>query len=245
MSTVGNQGHGAWDMGQKTSNAFDPGPCPLPLDSASPDLTTAYNHYTASLLAGDRAACRTIVEQLLRDNCPIKILYQDIFQMSLYHVGELWEQNIISVAREHVATAITESLLALVFPVICATPKTGKKVVVACTAHELHQLGARMVADFLEMNGWDSQFLGSNTPPESVVHFLHEQKPDLLCLSLSVQMNLNHLIETIAKVRNSFSELPIAVGGQAFHWGGTEQVARHHNVHYVASLDQLEQMIQS
>ena len=232
-------------MGQVAATNLIFKSCPMLNDPSSSDLSTTYNRYVASLLAGDRSTCRTIVEQLLADNYPIKILYQDVFRKSLYHVGELWEQNIISVAREHVATAITESLLTLVFPTVCATPKTGKKVVVACTAHELHQLGARIVADFLEMNGWDSLFLGSNTPPESLIHYLHEQKPDLLCLSLSVQMNLRHLIETVTKIRNSFSELPIAVGGQAFNWGGAEQVTRHYNVNHVASLDQLERLIQS
>lgn len=231
-------------MGQKTSDTFNPASRPLTFAPDSPDLIAACNSYTTSLLAGDRVACRAIVEQLLRDDCPVKILYQELFQKSLYHVGDLWERNIISVAREHVATAITESLLPLVFPTACAAPKTGKKVVVACTAHELHQLGARMVADFLEMNGWDSLFLGSNTPQDSLVHYLHEQKPDLLCLSLSVQMNLRHLIETIAFVRKSCAELPIAVGGQAFRWGGADQVTGYHNVRYAISLDQLEHLMQ-
>ncbi len=94
----------------------------------------------------------------------LKSLYMDLFQRSLYAVGELWELNKISVAREHLATAITESLLNLVYPRLFENTPTGKKVVVSCAANELHQIGGKIVADFFELNGWESHFLGANTP---------------------------------------------------------------------------------
>lgn len=206
------------------------------------DIETAFDTYISLLLEGDRNGCKAVIEQLLWDKYPVKTLYQEVFQKSLYHVGELWEQNKISIAREQVATSITESLLTLVFPDICSPSCNGKKVVVACTENELHQLGARMVADFLEMNGWDSHFLGSNTSADKLIHVLLNKKPDLLCLSLSVLDHLPQLLDTISKVRKHFSKLPIAVGGQAFLWGGKEELMAYNHVSYVSSLDQLEAM---
>lgn len=206
-------------------------------------LTSAGNRFSTYLLAGDRQGCRAVVEQLLAGGISVLSLYQDIYQQALYLIGELWEQNKISVAREHIATSIVESLLSLTFPLICNATPTGKQVVVACTWHELHQLGARMVADIMEMHGWDTHFLGANTPIESLVHLLHELRPQLLCLSLSTQLNFSSLLETIHQVRVVCPTLPIAVGGQAFRWGGSDRLAQLEGVQHVASLGQLEEMI--
>jgi hypothetical protein len=56
-------------------------------------------------------------------------------------------------------------------------------------------------------------------------------------------MNVSCLLDTIRQVRGNFPDLPIAVGGQAFRWGGAEQLALFEKVQHVASLAQLEEMI--
>lgn len=231
MQTVNNQGQESRGKGQKAS--------------ASLDLEDACGRYTAFLLAGDKNGCQAVVQELLDAGCAVKALYQEVLQQAMYHMGELWEQNKISVAREHLATAITESMLPLIYPSVVASSEThrnGKKVIVACSANELHQLGARMVADTLEMNGWDSRFLGSNTSPETLVQTVRELKPALLCLSVSVQMNLPHLLDTLNRIRPFIPSLPIIVGGQAFHYSNPEQLERFKGVTYAASLDQLERI---
>ena len=92
--------------------------------------------------------------------------YNNLFQKSLYRVGELWESNRISVAKEHLATAITEGLLNLVYPKLFEPEqyRKGRTILISCTANEFHQIGGKMVADVCELNGWDSHFLGANTP---------------------------------------------------------------------------------
>jgi methanogenic corrinoid protein MtbC1 len=41
---------------------------------------------------------------------------------------------------------------------------SGKVVTLACVEGELHEVGARMASDFLEMAGFDVRFLGANVP---------------------------------------------------------------------------------
>ena len=48
------------------------------------------------------------------------------------------------------------------------------------------EIGARMVADFFEMEGWDTCFLGANTPKESIIETIRAQKADLVALSDTV-----------------------------------------------------------
>ncbi|PKO31255.1 MAG: cobalamin-binding protein [Betaproteobacteria bacterium HGW-Betaproteobacteria-7] len=202
---------------------------------------TTYEAYLAALLAGKRSECAEIVQQLLSAGTSLKALYTDLFQRSLYQVGELWEKQRISVAVEHLCTAITERMLTLVQAQMFSGPARDQSIVIACVADEYHQLGARMVADFCEIHGWRGYFLGANTPLERLQRLIDERQPNLLGLSLAIYFNLPALLKALDAVSKNYPDLPILVGGQAFRWGAESAVKAYPKVSYMASLNQLEQ----
>ena len=204
-----------------------------------------YNNYLSALLAGRRAECRQIVQELLDAGIEVKTLYSHLFQRSMYRVGELWENNRITVANEHLATSITESLLNLVYPAVFDTERIGKKAVISCSANEFHQVGGKMVADILELNGWDGHFLGANTPTDDMSQFIAETKPDLVGLSLSILSNMDHLKRAIEMVRSDFPNTDLLIGGQAFRWGGVDIIKGYTGTEYIPGLDELEKMIKA
>jgi methanogenic corrinoid protein MtbC1 len=124
--------------------------------------------------------------------------------------------NQISVATEHLATANTEMLFGTIYEQISFPEHRNRKVVVSCTPNEYHQIGGRMVADIFEMNGWETSFLGANTPPSALLSMIEEKKPDLVALSLTVYFGMSELFLLIEKIRERFPMLPLLVGGQAF-----------------------------
>jgi len=200
-----------------------------------------YANYQSNLLSGSRSGCAAIVNDLLRSQISIKDIYVHLFQRSMYDVGSLWENNKISVATEHLCTAITESLINLCYPAIFSADHTGKKAVIACTPSEYHQIGARMVADYFELHGWDGYFLGTETPISELIALIREKQPDLIALSVSVSYNLANLLGLIHAIRSCFPDLEVLVGGQGFRWGGTDAFQSLHNIHLITSLDELEQ----
>ena len=202
-----------------------------------------YDTYLDHLLAGKRSACAEIVQDLLDQKTAIKNLYLQVFQRSLYQVGDLWERNRISVAKEHLATTITESLMSLVYPSLFRAGHNGKKAVISCAANEYHQVGGKMVADIFEMKGWEGYFLGANTPVDQLVRFIDDTKPDLVGLSLSVHANFPALKSGIEAIRSDFPNLDIFIGGQAFQRGGIQAVDDISGATYIASLAELESEI--
>jgi methanogenic corrinoid protein MtbC1 len=202
-----------------------------------------YNNYFNSLIKGAKQECVAILEELVKTNISIEDIYTQLFQRSLYQVGEYWELNKISVATEHMATAITENLMIRLQPKIFSTQRTGKKAVIACVANEYHQVGAKMVADIFEMNGWDGYFIGANTPLRELIRFLESKNPDLVGLSLSIFFNLPELKNTVAKIRERFPNMPIMVGGQAFRWGGTEITNEFSKIEYLYGVEDLRKFI--
>lgn len=202
-----------------------------------------YRRYLEGLLTNDRQQCRLNFEQWLESDAGLRSLYEDLVQRSLYEVGERWEQGRISVATEHRATAVTESLLNLAYPRLFAQPRSGKSAVIACAPNEYHQLGGKMVADLFELNGWSGYFQGANTPVSAVKALIEEKRPDVVALSMTVAFSLDALIGAATEIRKAFPALPVLVGGQAFRWVGRERVERLPGVRCLASLGELEAWI--
>lgn len=204
-----------------------------------------YHEYLNDLLAGRRAKCHETIKELMAGKIEVKALYESLFKRSMYKVGELWENNLITVANEHLATSITESLMNLVHPSIFATERIGKKAVISCSPNEFHQVGGKMVADILELNGWDGHFLGANTPTDDMAQFIQDTKPDFVGLSLSILSNIDNLRQSIEVIRVNFPNLDLVIGGQAFRWGGVDTLRRYPGAEYLPTLDELEKSIKS
>ncbi len=204
---------------------------------------THYKDYLSSLLKGNRLYCGEIVGNLLNAEMPVKNLYQALFQRSLYQVGELWESNKISVAAEHVATSVTEGLMNQIYADIISPHRAGKKAVIASAENELHQVGAKMVADIFEMQGWDSFYVGANTPTQELIKFAREIKPDVIGLSFSVYFHGGTLEKMITAIRESFEHVEILIGGQALRRSENLLPLKYPGVFYINSLDALEDWI--
>ncbi len=201
-----------------------------------------YRKFLNHLLNGERKALNRMVRDLLNDKITILDLYVLLFQKSLYEVGRLWETNKISVAKEHLATAITEGLLNLIYSELTAAQQRNRKVIVSCAANEYHQIGGKMVADVFESNGWDAQFLGANTPIGHLLEHIDQEKPDLVALSLTIYFNLPSLKNAIDRIAVSFPNLDILVGGQVFLHTGPGVLKSLPNVSFVPDLKVLDKM---
>lgn len=202
-----------------------------------------YEDYLDCLLAGDSAGCEEVLRDLLLRGSETLELYEELFQRSLYQVGELWERNLVSVAVEHLATAITERLLPLVYERALSSARTGRRILIACAESESHQLGGRIVADLFELQGWDSEFLGAGTSTADLIREVEATRPDVVGLSLSIDSHLRELERTLIALRAGQPELPILLGGQGLRWAGSELSARHPGVTYLPSLGALREWI--
>jgi methanogenic corrinoid protein MtbC1 len=90
---------------------------------------------------------------------------------------------------------------------------------VTSVAGELHEIGARIVADFFEMEGWDTYYLGANSPFEAVVQAIADRGAQLLAVSVTMVFHLRVVEELIARVRASTgaNTVKILVGGYPFN----------------------------
>ncbi|MDX9758631.1 MAG: cobalamin-dependent protein [Bacteroidota bacterium] len=170
--------------------------------------------YQDALRRGDKRACAEIVQRQVDRDVPLRSIFLALFQDGLYEIGRLWEENRISVAIEHLATSITLSLLHIVYPRLFRIPRTGRAAIVATAPGEQHYVGARLVADICELHGWDSHFVGSNTPLSEFRGIIEEKRPDALAVSVTLRSSLPSLLTLIDTVQAFAPDLPLIIGGQ-------------------------------
>jgi methanogenic corrinoid protein MtbC1 len=204
-----------------------------------------HKEFLQLLISGNRSKCSELARNYLNKGGSIKELYETIFKKALYEVGELWEYNKISVATEHLISAIVEGILNELYSNISSGYKINKTVIVSCVEDEFHQIGIKMIGDVFEMNGWNAYFLGANTPTNELISFAKILHPDIFAISLSIYFHLPVLEKMIPAIRKEFPELPILVGGQAFRHGGQDVLLKYENVIYKPDLNSTELFIKN
>jgi methanogenic corrinoid protein MtbC1 len=175
--------------------------------------------YLAAQLRGDRReAVRLALEAGATSSKPGWTALEQqlrLIQEAQWEIGRLWQENTISVAQEHMATAIANIALARVYESAAREPQNAKKIAVACVEGEQHDFPARMVADALDLAGFSVFYLGADVPTSSLVEFVKREAPDLLALSVTMDFNLPALRSALAQVREADRSLSLAVGGNA------------------------------
>jgi methanogenic corrinoid protein MtbC1 len=175
--------------------------------------------YLDALLRGERNLASRLILNAVDEGVSIKKIYLHVFQPCQREIGRLWQTNQVSVAEEHYVTAATQLIMSQLYPHIFNTRKTGRRMVATCVGGELHEIGVRMVADFFEMEGWDTHYLGANTPTESILETLETRQPDILAVSTTITFNLDAMIDLITEVRASqvSDGVGLLVGGRPFN----------------------------
>jgi methanogenic corrinoid protein MtbC1 len=188
------------------------------VDSADP-LSDLARQYVSLLLKGDRRTASEIILDSAGAGISVRDLYLHVFQPAQYETGRLWQTNQITVAQEHLLTASTQLIMSQLYPLVFSSKKNGRSVVAACVGGDLHELGCRMVADFFEMEGWSTFFLGANTPTSSVVKAALDYKAEILVISATMSFHLRAVGQLVAAVRaaNPQRSITVMVGGYPFN----------------------------
>ncbi|HEY0306256.1 MAG TPA: cobalamin-dependent protein [Longimicrobiales bacterium] len=181
-------------------------------------INAAVNVYVSAALSGQRTAALNIAREALQEGASVIDVYCDLLQPAQYELGRMWETNQISVAEEHLATGITQYVIGKLSNELPKPESVRGNVVVTGVDGELHQLGAQMLADALEAEGWNVHFLGSQVPLKDIASFVRDHEADALALSVTMLFNVRKAAQLIEDVRREHGDrIRIVVGGSAFH----------------------------
>lgn len=166
--------------------------------------TPKTEQYRLSVLEGQHRTAFSLMKEVMDHGSSLTQASVQLVQPALYQIGKLWQQNRISVSQEHLATAITQNVLASAYMQASFAPAVGKTAMFACVEANHHSVGLRMVSDGFETAGWDALFLGANVPMTDLLHEVDRLRPDLLALSVSLP---NHVTSAGLSIQMLHAEM--------------------------------------
>ena len=189
----------------------------LDLAAGGAPVSDACRRYIEAAVNGGRREALAIVRAELESGSSLLDVYIDVFQAALYEVGRRWAVNGLTVAEEHMATATTQFILSVLYEEIPRASEHRGSAVITGVDNELHQVGANIVADALDADGWDVHFIGTNMPNDGILSALEVHEPALLGISATQTANVGRVGDLIADIRSRKQAPPrIIVGGGAF-----------------------------
>lgn len=167
-----------------------------------------------------RSEALNYITQIMKDETHTVLeLYEEILTPALNLMQPSGNEN-IDIWREHARTSIIKTILENMLPFVMEEKKRanspkGKTVAILCPPDEYHDVGARMAADILTIYGYDTVFIGANTPLRVFEAGLSSMQLDYVAISIS---NPYHLVATrniIDGLKKSHDQVKIIIGGSA------------------------------
>jgi methanogenic corrinoid protein MtbC1 len=174
--------------------------------------------YLSRLLNGDRAGCREIIEDTLKSGVPANSVYMDVIWPIMVEIDNLYDKDVINSAQEAFATRINRTIVDQLQNKLPRKTEKSKKVVVCSTSNEQGELGAQMITDLFESDGWEARFLGNSVNNDDIHSFINNYRPDVLLLygiTAKESPRIRSLIDKIKTV-NALPDLKVMLSGGVF-----------------------------
>ena len=173
--------------------------------------------YLAAVLEGDSRQGIDLVLGALERDLSVESAYLDVLVPAQKEVGRLWHAGELGIAEEHLVTSTTRRLMGLLSMRAPRAPANGRTAVCAAVAGNVHDIAVRVIADFLEIGGWRSVYLGADMPSDEMASAVQYFDGDLVVLSATLATQLARVADAIEAVRRLENrQVKVMVGGLAF-----------------------------
>lgn len=171
--------------------------------------------YLEAQLTGDRQrAVQLLIDDGVNAGVPVDDLLLHVITPAQREIGRLWEVNEVSVADEHVATAISQLAMSYLYSHAAPSDLRREHILIACVDGEWHDMGARIAADVLEHHGFSVCLLGPSVPTDDLIARVRQESPDIVLLSITMPTHVASLRSTFEALTRAYPLLPVLVGGR-------------------------------
>jgi len=116
--------------------------------------------YLQPLLAGRRAECFNLIAEVVRGGYDPRELIHDVVWPAMAQLERLYRDDRIDTAIDNMACRINHTVADQLQAHLPKRVPNGKRIVVTCGDDQRQVIGAQMLADLLQSDGWDVYFVG-------------------------------------------------------------------------------------
>ena len=192
-------------------------------------MTSLCARFLDAQLKGDRRrAVELLVEEGLGGGFEAPDLLLRVITPAQREIGRLWEANEVSVADEHVATAISQLAMSHLYAHASPMAPRRELVLIACVDGEWHDMGARVAADVLEHHGFGVCLLGASVPLPALLDRIALDRPDIVLLSITMPAHHRALEAALEALHSEVPLVPVLVGGRGAAMSGLDGLPMPH-----------------
>ena len=138
--------------------------------------------YNQILLAGDRAACRGLMDKAISAGHSARQILVELVWPTMERLQELYRDDHITVSQLNFATRLNRSVTDQLVGMLPKGQSNDQTVLILCGDDEPEELGGQICADLFEAEGYKVRFAGGGIPNDEVLKMIGEFRPNLLVL---------------------------------------------------------------
>jgi len=196
-------------------------PWPVPERTLEPPLNqdALLATFFETLVNGDRAAARTIVQDTINRGVATETLINNLFFPVYEKIETLFRADQITTVSYNLATRLLRTLIDQAAARLHVPAVKTKTIFAVCGQSQSEELAAQMAVDLLEAGGCQVTFSGGGIPADEVLAQVHERRPDVLLMFASAASDLPDVREIIDQIREigAVKRTQIVVGGGVFN----------------------------
>lgn len=187
------------------------------------DFEDCSKTYLDSLIEGNKEYARNLIMNLYEEGLELEYIYFNILEKALKRIGGLWESGSIEIWQEHFISETTTDIMKEIKIKESKNVKSrfgnnSHTIILLNSGSEFHNIGIKMISDILEIEGFNTIYLGSNVPVQSLINAIELKRPKFVAISTTIPYNIDSSINMINAIKSYFrNKAPkIIIGGLAF-----------------------------
>lgn len=138
--------------------------------------------YLQPLLAGRRAECFEIIRKAVEEGWLPASLINDVLWPAMSQIERLYQDDRINIAIEHMASRINRTVADQLQAALPKADPNGRRIVIACADGFREEVGAQVVADLFQSDGWEVFFVGGGVPDDELLAMVGQHRPQALLI---------------------------------------------------------------
>jgi DNA-binding transcriptional MerR regulator len=163
------------------------------ITTEKPYLSVVHKRLVDALIDGNVSTADLVVGEAMAAFSPEDLIL-GVFGPAFFTIGDLWMNDQISVATEHLASNYLRQRL-LMWMISGPPPRVTRSIVLACAPGELHEGSLLILGSLLRRRRWPVAYLGQTVPLEDLASFAEEIDPNLLVVVAMTENTASNLVD--------------------------------------------------
>ena len=179
------------------------------------DLAKSQEELLTALISGNQPLATRLVDDAIDLRWEPSFVYIHLIGYCLTEIGTRWHAGALDISIEHRATQMALRFLSKAQTAYINERRIGRSAIITSVEGDNHVIGGLTFADLLRFEGWDVDFLGADSPVDSIIELATKESPDLVGLSVTTEQFVSNAVATADGLKNLPAPPVVVVGGAA------------------------------